>query len=148
MKIAILLTGHSRWSEGMLAAHDLICGATEQVTFLNFNVEPQPLEIYQNNLKEITTEFLKTYDEVWILTDLVGGYPFQQSALLCLGNPKIRVFGGINLAFLVQIDGEKDDIPATNIAEFIDTLIIESRDAIELFVLKETEDYIETDDGI
>ena len=148
MKIAILLTGHSRWSEGMLAAHDLICGANEQVTFLNFNVEPGPLEVYQNNLKTITTDFLKTYDEVWILTDLIGGYPFQQSALLCLENPKIRVFGGINLAFIVQIDGEKDDIPTTNTAEFIDTLIQESRDAIELFVLKKTEAYIETDDGI
>ena len=148
MKIAILLTGHSRWSEGMLAAHDLICGPCEQVTFLNFNVEPQPLEVYQNNLKNIVTNFLVTYDEVWILTDLVGGYPFQQSALICLENPKVRVFGGINLSFIVQIDGDKDDVPAENTVEFIDTLISESREALEYFVLTETEDQCDTDDGI
>ena len=148
MKIAILLTGHSRWSEGMLAAHDLICGPSDQATFLNFNVEPQPLEVYQKNLRNIVTKFLVTYDEVWILTDLVGGYPFQQSALICLENPKVRVFGGINLSFIVQIDGEKDDVPAENTLEFIDTLVSESREALEYFVLTETETHIETDDGI
>lgn len=149
MKIALLLTGHARWSEGMIAAYDLICGSKDQVTFLNFNDKPQPLETYQQNLRSITTKFLESYDEVWILTDLVGGYPFQQSALLSMEIPKTRVFGGVNLSFLVQLDGEKNNIPENNTLEFINELLEESRLALDFFIMPKTViNEVSSEDGI
>ncbi len=132
MKISIVLTGHSRWSEGLLASHDLIAENNELVKNINFDGDSKHLDSYGQEVENLVKNQLEISEECWILTDIVGGTPFQTGARLATNNPKIKVFGGINMPFLASLSIDKETIPEDS-RKFIEELIEASRNALTQF---------------
>ncbi|MGL4525090.1 MAG: PTS sugar transporter subunit IIA [Spirochaetia bacterium] len=132
MKIGILLTGHARWSEGLFSAYNLIIGDTQGLKYLNFSIEGSPPDQFQIQLQEATRDLAQDVQEVWILTDIVGGYPFQSAAHMALTERNIRVFGGVSMALLLGFGMEKDDIPEDPTL-FIQSMLNEARSSLSVF---------------
>ncbi|MGL4676231.1 MAG: PTS sugar transporter subunit IIA [Brevinema sp.] len=146
MNISVLLTGHAEWSKGMLSAYHLIIGEDNSVDYLNFSLGTAKLEDYHQEMAEKIKALAKNSDELWILTDILGGYPFQAAAQISFGQSNVRVFGGVNMPFLLALATEKDSIEDP--ISFISELLELSRQALIPFEIDTSPSRTIEDDGI
>ncbi len=100
--IGIIVTGHGRFSEGMLSSLTMIAGNTEALIGVNF-LESESTEDLDKNLLNAYTELRKTCDGVIIVCDLYGGSPFKAAAMLSVEQENISVLAGINLASCLEL---------------------------------------------
>lgn len=100
--IGIIVTGHGRFSEGMLSSLSMIAGNTEALIGVNF-LESESTEDLDRNLLNAYTELRKTCEGVIILCDLYGGSPFKSAAMLSVEQENVSVLAGINLASCLEL---------------------------------------------
>lgn len=100
--IGIIVTGHGRFSEGMLSSLSMIAGNTEALLGVNF-LESESTEDLDKNLLNAYTELRKTCEGVIIVCDLYGGSPFKSAAMLSVEQENISVLAGINLASCLEL---------------------------------------------
>lgn len=100
--IGIIVTGHGRFSEGMLSSLSMIAGNTEALIGVNF-LESESTEDLDRNLLNAYTELRKTCEGVIILCDLYGGSPFKSAAILSVEQENVSVLAGINLASCLEL---------------------------------------------
>lgn len=100
--IGIILTGHGRFSEGMLSSLSMIAGNTEALIGVNF-LESESTEDLDKNLLNAYTELRKTCEGVIIVCDLYGGSPFKSAAMLSVEQENVSVLAGINLASCLEL---------------------------------------------
>ena len=106
---ALVITGHGQFASGIHSALSLIAGDAKDVHAVDFR-EGDTLETLGEKLAKI----LKIYenDGVVIFTDIIGGAPFRQAALLANSRENIDVVYGTTLHMLVEASLEKDDYDA------------------------------------
>lgn len=97
----ILVTGHGHFPTGLLSAVELVAGKQEQMMCVDFEAGQGTEELKKNLTSAI--QKLET-SEILILTDLLGGTPFNVSVMLKKeqAEKEIRVLAGTNLAMLVE----------------------------------------------
>lgn len=100
--IGIIVTGHGRFSEGMLSSLSMIAGNTEALIGVNF-IESESTEDLDKNLLNAYTELRKTCEGVIIVCDLYGGSPFKSAAMLSVEQENVSVLAGINLASCLEL---------------------------------------------
>ena len=106
---ALVITGHGQFASGIHSALSLIAGDAKDVHAVDFR-EGDTLETLGEKLAKI----LKIYenDGVVIFTDIIGGAPFRQAALLASSRENLDVVYGTTLHMLVEASLEKDDYDA------------------------------------
>ncbi|WP_440896524.1 hypothetical protein ACS127_00525 [Amphibacillus sp. Q70] len=118
--IGVIITGHSKFPSGTLSALELISGAQDYVSAIDFEGAMSPTDLF-DQLKETYLAFNKHCSNVVILCDIVGGTPFNQAAKLSVEYDNIDVFSGISLQALLEPMINKEQ----GISEF-SRLLIES----------------------
>ena len=100
--IGIILTGHGNFASGLSSSLSLIAGIPENYRSVDFLPEDS-VDILTDKIKSAIKE-LDNCEEILILTDLVGGSPYNVSVKLRLdGNlEKIQVISGVNLGCLIE----------------------------------------------
>ena len=106
---ALVITGHGQFASGIHSALSLIAGDAKDVHAVDFREGDTP-----ETLGEKLAKILKIYenDGVVIFTDIIGGAPFRQAALLASSRENIDVVYGTTLHMLVEASLEKDDYDA------------------------------------
>lgn len=97
--ISIVITGHGHFATGLLSAVELIAGPQENLAVVDFPIgsSSDELEIaLKNALVSLPKE-----DGILFCTDLAGGTPFNQCAILS-AESKGRVISGTNLGLLLE----------------------------------------------
>lgn len=147
--IGIIVTGHGGFAAGMERNIKMLAGADTKLTAVDFMERMTPEELTE----KLTAELEKKADcsMILIATDIMGGTPYNCAATLSVSNPKIRVVGGVNTAFLMEacmcnVVGEDPEDPD----QYVEELIGNARESMEKFVLTlpTPEDEMEDGDGI
>lgn len=93
-----LIISHNKLAEGMRNAVEFFTGANKELYFINCYIDNEPVN---DKLKRFT-QTLNENDELVIFTDLIGG-SVNQEAIKLLGNEKIHVISGFNLALVLEV---------------------------------------------
>ena len=100
--IGAIVTGHGRFSEGMLSSLSMIAGKSDALIGVNF-LESESTDDLDKNLLNAYTELRKTCEGVIIVCDLYGGSPFKSAATLSVQQENVSVLAGINLASCLEL---------------------------------------------
>ena len=122
---AIIITGHGQFASGIHSALTLISGTSPDVHAVNFEEGDTP-----DALGEKLAKILKIYenDGVVIFTDIIGGAPFRQAALLASSRENLDVVYGTTLHMLVEAVLEKDH--CGDVRKLVADLLPAARDGI------------------
>ena len=122
---ALVITGHGQFASGIHSALSLIAGDAKDVHAVDFR-EGDTLETLGEKLAKI----LKIYenDGVVIFTDIIGGAPFRQAALLASSRENLDVVYGTTLHMLVEAVLEKDR--CGDVRKLVADLLPAARDGI------------------
>lgn len=116
--IHLVVCGHGLVAEGLLSGLKLLSGDVAYCQAVNFT-EGMSGEALMQQLQEAIAS---AQDEpVLILTDIMGGTPFRQAALIANEREQCEVISGVNLHLLVEAAIERDD--AENLAQLADDLV-------------------------
>lgn len=143
--IGIIVTGHGRFSEGMLSSLSMIAGNTEALIGVNF-LESESTEDLDKNLLNAYTELRKTCDGVIIVCDLYGGSPFKSAAMLSVEQENISVLAGINLASCLELIFAR--LPETSAQTLADIMLEKDTNRLIKFTMPIRVDKTEEEDGI
>jgi len=143
--IGIIVTGHGRFSEGMLSSLTMIAGNTEALIGVNF-LESESTEDLDKNLLNAYTELRKTCEGVIIVCDLYGGSPFKSAAMLSVEQENISVLAGINLASCLELIFAR--LSETNAQTLADSMLEKDTNRLIKFTMPIRVDKTEDEDGI
>jgi len=143
--IGIIVTGHGRFSEGMLSSLSMIAGNTEALIGVNF-LESESTEDLDKNLLNAYTELRKTCEGVIIVCDLYGGSPFKSAAMLSVEQENISVLAGINLASCLELIFAR--LSETNAQTLADSMLEKDTNRLIKFTMPIRVDKTEDEDGI
>ncbi len=140
---AVLVTAHGKFSEGILSTIEMIAGKFENVKNVNF-LEGENFETIDKKLVEAYNSF-SNYDHIIIITDLMGGTPFNRSVINFGSNENTRVLAGLNFAMLFTAITTQND----NIDLLVNEILESGKESIKKFEIVEREDDSdEFEDGI
>lgn len=142
--ISCIITGHGEFPVGMLHALEMIAGPQEKMVAIPFR-ESAPLEEYQKEIYDMMTEMLKESDKLIVLTDLLGGTPFNTSMLFKGDRETISVITGTNLPMLLELVMQR--LMDNDIDEVLERLIHSAQTGATIGEIKESDDIVE-EDGI
>lgn len=136
--IGLLITGHGHFSEGMLHASQMIAGTNEHVKNVVFE-DGMDLDLLQSKIRTMIEEQLKYCDGVIVLTDLLGGTPFNQVMMVAATHDNVEVLSGTNLPMIIE--GALLAQFATSLQELADQLVTVGQAGIQRpeLVVKDTE---------
>lgn len=99
--IGLIVATHGNFASGIISSVNLIAGEQNDLIGVNF-VEGQSSEELKQNLEKAISDI--SCDEILILTDLMGGTPFNISSTISTStdNKKIKVVSGMNLPMLME----------------------------------------------
>jgi len=100
--IGIIITGHGRFSEGMMSSIEMIAGKAESLIGVNF-LESESTDDLDKHLLDAYIELKQKNDGVIIVCDLLGGSPFKSAATLSVKQENVSVLAGINLASCLEL---------------------------------------------
>ncbi len=90
---------HGPMAQGAVQSAEMILGQQEQVSILSITVD----STIQSALQEIKETITKYPDDQWvILTDILGGTPFNASYRFLEERPDIFIIAGFNLPILLE----------------------------------------------
>lgn len=136
----IIVTGHGNFASGVGSTVKLVMGEQEKTAFIDFTENMSSSEL--SSLLEKTVVEMGAEDGIVILADIMGGTPFNESAMLSSKYENITVFGGMNMAMLFEIIDSRDEELDT------ESVLEESRNGMGTFRIIEN-DLEESDcDGI
>lgn len=101
----IIVSGHGKFSLGLLDAFEMIFGHDEKikaVPFLKGEGIPQLQEKFNNELNNFAGE------EVLFLVDVFGGTPYNAATQLIYGDKKCDVISGVNLPILLETAAQRN----------------------------------------
>lgn len=114
--VACIITGHGDFASGMLSAFNMIAGEQENVTCVVFHEENA--QTFGETLSTKIHDMQKTYGEVCVFCDLLGGTPFNQAMLTAAQMEHVEVVAGVSLPVLLEcISSISADTTAQELAE-------------------------------
>lgn len=127
--IGIVICAHGVFSDGLHSSLQLIAGKQENLEIVNFE-ESSNTEELKEALEKALNKVEKGSGSV-VFTDIPGGTPYNQAALLSAANRKIRVVSGTNLPCLLTACFSRE----VHIDEFIAQVIQSGKDSISEFIV-------------
>jgi N-acetylgalactosamine PTS system EIIA component len=143
--IGIIITGHGRFSEGMISSLEMIAGKTESLIGVNF-LESESTDDLDKHLLESYSELMKTCDGVIIVCDLYGGSPFKSAATLSVSQANISVLAGINLASCLELIFAR--LAETDASKLADVMLEKKSNQLFKFAFPVRVEKVEMEDGI
>lgn len=135
--IGIILTGHNKFATGITSSLKLIVGEPKEYKAVDF-LEEYSLETLTKKIKE-AIDLLKHCESILILTDLVGGSPYNVATKLVTNTDlNIKVIGGINLACLIEACITRET--SSDLAQLTKHLVIQAKNQIVEFGTEEKEE--------
>lgn len=138
--IGIVICGHGFFGDGLRSSLQLIAGEQENFQVVNFE-ESSNTEELKKSLEKALQDVEEGSGSV-IFTDIPGGTPYNQAALLSAANRKIRVVSGTNLPCLLTACFSRE----VHIDEFIAQVIQSGKDSISEFVVDSVQPQKRNDD--
>lgn len=99
--IGIVVTGHGEFADGIYKSFEMIAGHADNVSIVRFE-EGMDLNEFHHQLNEVFTKYSNQYKGVLVLTDLLGGTPFNTSMVISQEFEKVRVLTGTNLSMMIE----------------------------------------------
>lgn len=117
----IIIASHGDLAKGMMNSLEMIIGKQKDMFFESF--QPQDST---DTFKEKIQKHIDEADgsDILILCDIMGGTPFNISALLSMENENISVLYGINLPMLIEIAMQKDMCTNAQIKEYVNNNLL------------------------
>jgi PTS system N-acetylgalactosamine-specific IIA component len=135
----IIVTGHGNFASGIESTMKLIMGEQEKIAFIDFKEGMTNIELSEN-IEKIVKEIGEK--GVLIFTDILGGTPFNEAAIISTKYNNIHVFAGLNMAMLFKaIDCREEEINTDRILE-------ESKNGMGIFKIAEELSEESDSDGI
>ena len=135
----IIVTGHGNFASGIESTMKLIMGEQEKIAFIDFKEGMTNIELSEN-IEKIVKEIGEK--GVLIFTDILGGTPFNEAAMISTKYNNIHVFAGLNMAMLFEaIDCREEEINTDRILE-------ESKNGMGIFMIAEELSEESDSDGI
>jgi N-acetylgalactosamine PTS system EIIA component len=124
--IGIVVTTHGPLAEGLVESLRFFSGDMEYITSVVLNDEDNP-ESFKKRLEEAVQSVDQNLGIV-ILTDILGGTPFNQSMMLALNRSDVKVITGVNLMMLIEAVLSRDIV--SNLDEFASRIIRTAKESI------------------
>lgn len=131
--IGVVIVTHGSLASALLSTVELIMGTQEQVIAIAF--EPGQAVA---DLQLRITQAIKQVDNgqgVLILVDILGGSPYNASAMLMMGQTRIEMVVGVNLPMLFEVLPMR----TLKLASVADVALGGGRNGISKFVIKKGE---------
>lgn len=143
--IGLIVATHGNFASGIISSVNLIAGEQNDLIGVNF-VEGQSSEELKQNLEKAISDI--SCDEILILTDLMGGTPFNISSTIITStdNKKIKVVSGMNLPMLMEAVFSREQSGLENLIAVIKESAIDG--ISDLDAISKIEDNIEELEGI
>ncbi|MDO4776989.1 MAG: PTS mannose transporter subunit IIAB [Cardiobacteriaceae bacterium] len=116
--IRFIVSGHGQFASGVVSAASLIAGEADAFAVVDFPEGSSNTQLGADLKAALDT----AGDEpVIIFTDILGGMPFRESALLAGNRPHTEVVCGTNVQILVEavLERSEDDTPADLLARIL-----------------------------
>ncbi len=101
----ILLAGHGSWAAGMKSGVEMVAGPQPAIKAVNFTGNTEQLAA---DLKAAASHG----QDLLVLCDLAGGYPFQCAALQFHDRPQTVVAGGVSAPMVLELVLQLEKTPA------------------------------------
>ncbi|MDO5718756.1 MAG: PTS fructose transporter subunit IIBC [Tissierellia bacterium] len=138
---AVIAAAHGEFAKGIYSGIKLVAGPMDNLQIINF-LEGDNYDTIDAAFEKAFEE-LKDYKNILVLTDLMGGTPFNRAVILSNERDDIRVLSGLNFALLYQaLISEEEDIDL-----LCEEVLREGRDSIDYYRVKEKKE-ISDEDGI
>lgn len=97
--IKIIIVAHGHFPNGILSSLELIAGKQENIAVIDFLAR-----MSADNVRSSLEASLQGVEQALILTDLLGGTPFNIASTVSVNHDdkKINVLSGLNLAMLME----------------------------------------------
>lgn len=140
--IGVIIVGHGEFAKGIYSVIELVAGKQESIELVDFLQEDSSDTLRENLKKAIKKLNTK---EIIIFTDIPGGTPFKESALLSSQLENIEVIAGTNIPMILEILFARNE---GMIKEVTKQAIATGKNQILSFEIEESEEEEESDDGI
>lgn len=106
----LVFVGHGTYATSIKTSIEMIVGEVNHIHFIDFEISDTQDLLTQ----KLTTTLDSLKDEnVLIVTDIVGGAPFQIAAMMVMDKPHINVIGGANLSGILEVLFALNQEPST-----------------------------------
>lgn len=114
--VGIVLSGHGMSAPGLYSAMDMIAGERPQVVAVPLNAAHEAT--FEADLRRALTELKDACGSVLVLTDILGGTPFNQAMLAAYELGGIEVVCGVNMPMLIEVlAARRDDTDLSTLVE-------------------------------
>lgn len=116
----ILVTSHGQLAVGIMNTLEMIAGKFDDVIALPFT-EEMGIDNFTEKMNKILQ--IKDQSEEWlIITDMMGGTPFNVASTFSYQNESIRVLYGLNLPLLTEVVMNKSNKDLKQMISYLETL--------------------------
>lgn len=112
--IGVVIVGHGEFAKGINSVIELVVGKQESLELVSFLEGDSNVDL-NKRIKEAIDKL--DCEETLIFTDLPGGTPFKESAMLSTENDGIEVIAGTNIPMLLEILFERETSKAKELKE-------------------------------
>ncbi|MBI0005962.1 hypothetical protein FPQ14_03100 [Gilliamella apicola] len=97
----IVVTSHGELCEGILSSYQMIAGDISQ--FISVKLDDKGISDFSSRLTTVLDEQTMKNEVVIVLSDIMGGTPYNETFRYMLANPnKVYLMAGLNLSMLIQ----------------------------------------------
>ena len=132
--IGIVVTGHGHFASGILSAVAMITGEKRQITHVDF-MESMSTEDLCSALRK-AAEQVDSGEGILFLSDIPGGTPFQQSAIIASHLKLAGVLSGTNLMMTAEACIEREN---SAFYPLVNTIVSKGKDSVKSLYLASLE---------
>lgn len=129
----IVVTSHGELCEGILSSYQMIAGDISQ--FISVKLDDKGISDFSSRLTTVLDEQTMKNEVVIVLSDIMGGTPYNETFRYMLANPnKVYLIAGLNLSMLIQA---ATIINESNIDEAINSILEAGQASISIAPITE-----------
>lgn len=129
----IVVTSHGELCEGILSSYQMIAGDISQ--FISVKLDDKGISDFSSRLTTVLDEQTMKNEVVIVLSDIMGGTPYNETFRYMLANPnKVYLMAGLNLSMLIQA---ATIINESNIDEAINSILEAGQASISIAPITE-----------
>lgn len=100
--IGIIVCGHGQFGTGIESALRLLVGDVEFLEGIDFEGSEGEM-VLSDRIKEVVERMRPTFDQIFVLCDILGGSPFKCAATLYAVDTNVKILYGANLGMAVEL---------------------------------------------
>jgi mannose PTS system EIIA component len=97
----IVVVTHGKLAQALVATAEMIMGEQEGIKTIGFEAGQDVMNLHEKINQAV--QLFAPEEEILILVDLLGGSPYNASAMLAMKQSKIKVVTGVNLPMLLEV---------------------------------------------